>query len=101
MPPQENVRGTQANVRISNTKEDEAKGPKSQRKMSRSQMYVCMYVCMCVCIGLCQLEFDVGHKYEETLLTGTLLQGVVTVLYKKAQSQPGSQAVKANFHRAL
>merc|ERR1712243_193257 len=26
MPPQENVRGSQANVRISNTKEDEAKG---------------------------------------------------------------------------
>ena len=28
MPPQENVRGSQANVRISNTKEDEAKGDK-------------------------------------------------------------------------
>merc|ERR1712082_592470 len=26
MPPQENVRGSQANVRISNTKEDEANG---------------------------------------------------------------------------
>merc|ERR1712114_13142 len=28
MPPQEKVRGSQANVRISNTKEDEAKGDK-------------------------------------------------------------------------
>merc|ERR1712082_568246 len=28
MPPQENVRGSPANVRISNTKEDEAKGDK-------------------------------------------------------------------------
>merc|ERR1711954_326275 len=44
MPPQEKDRGSQANVRISNTKENKAKGPKSQRKMSRSQMYVCMYV---------------------------------------------------------
>merc|ERR1711954_384614 len=41
MPPQENDSGSQANVRISNTKADKAKGdkyivsPKCQRKMSK------------------------------------------------------------------
>ena len=50
MPPQENVRGSPANVRISNTKEDEAKGDKhivrdlgrggSQEKVRGSQANV-------------------------------------------------------------